>query len=178
MKRFPPVSCLLAVLAGCASPSPERTNVSRAVVEYTSGKTIRYDFSPESGVSADSVHAPASSAWRAIPEAYAQFELGVTPDSNSRVVTSTKRSRRTLGKTPLSRIVECGSPLGVKRADHFTVTLSVVTLVDSVAPAVSVLRTRVQATAYDVAGNSNVVTCATTGHLEAAIAGEVRRVAK
>ena len=177
MRHLYYIPCLLAVLPGCGSRSPERTSVSRAVVEYQHGRTIRYDFSPESGVSADSVRVPPSVAWRAMPEAYAKFELGITPDSNARVVTSTKKSRRTLAGTSLSRIVECGSPLGVKRADHYTVTLSVATLVDSVAPAVSVLRTRVQATAFDVAGNSNVVTCASTGHLEAAIADAVQKLA-
>lgn len=178
MTRLISMPCLLASLAGCAAAAPERTAAPRTVVEMEAGKVLRWDFNPESGVSMDSLSVPATSAWLALPEAYARFGLGTTGHGGERVLSAEAKVRRTLGGVRLSRMVECGSPLGVKRADHYTITLSVATRVDSVAPGASMLRTRVQATGFDPVGNSNVVTCATTGFLESAIADEVQARAK
>ena len=178
MIRLLSIPCLAVALSGCATAPPERTAAPRTVVEFEAGKVLHFDFNPESGVSTDSVRVPAAVAWAAVPQAYARYGLGTTAHAEARVVTSESRARRTLGGVRISQMLECGSPLGVKRADHYTVRLLLATRVDSVAPGLSVLRTRVQATGHDPAGNSNVVTCETKGYLEKAIADAVQELAK
>lgn len=178
MTRLVWISCVGAALAGCATAPPDRTVPPRAVVELEAGKVFRWDFSPDVVVSSDYLRVPATSAWLALPEVYAHFDLRPTGHAADRVVAAEVRVRRVIGGVRLSRIVDCGSALGVKRADHYTITLTVATRVDSMAREASVLRTRVQATGFDPEANSNTITCATTGFLERAIADEVQARAK
>ncbi|HEU4747917.1 MAG TPA: hypothetical protein VFS56_05405 [Gemmatimonadaceae bacterium] len=167
------------MLAACATTAPEGTAAPHTAVELREpGRTIRFDFNPESGVSSDSVRAPATSALAAVPGAYERFGLGATVHAAERVVTSRKNARGTTGGVRLSRMLDCGVSMGGSRAETLTLNLSVATRVDSVAPAVTVLRTRVQASGHDPAVSSNTVQCATTGYLEREIATAVQELAR
>lgn len=179
MNRATLIPCLCVAISACATPPPERTAAPHTAVELAeTGTTIRFDFNPESGVSADSVRAPSASAWAAVPQAYARFGLGTTAHAAARVVTSRMNVRGTTGGVRLSRMLDCGASMGVPRAETFTINLSVATRVDSVAPAMTVLRTRVQASGHDPAVSSNRVQCATTGYLERQLATAVQELAR
>lgn len=171
---------LLLVLTACASAPPDRTATEHETLEAqgATGGSLRFDFNPESGVSVDSVRAPASVAWLALPQAYAKFGLGTTSHAAGRVVTSQSNVRRMIGGVRLSRMLDCGAAAGAPRADNYTINLFVATRVDSVGPASTVLRTRVQATGHDISVTSHPVQCSTTGYLERQIANETQALAR
>lgn len=184
MKDSLPVRCLLGgllavTLPACASAPPERTSAEHATLE-AQGPTssLRIDFNPQTGVSSDSVRAPASIAWLAVPQAYARFGLGTTTHAAARVITSQSNVRRMIGGVRLSRMLDCGSAAGSPRADNYTIALFVATRVDSVGPAATLLRTRVQATGHDISVSSHPVQCSSTGYLEREIANAVQQFAK
>lgn len=178
MQRTTLIPCLIVALSACATPPPERTAALHTAIELEeTGTSLRFDFNPTSGVSVDSVRAPASNAWAALPRAYARFGLGTTAHASARVITSRMNLRRTTGGVKLSRMLDCGAAMGTPRADTYTIALSVATRVDSVAPATSVLRTRVQASGHDPSTSSHRIQCATTGYLEREIASEVQQLA-
>lgn len=172
---------LLAVVMACASAPPEGTAASHATLEardVPGAGNLRFDFNPESGVSADSIRAPAAAAWGVISEAYARFGLGTTSHAAARVVTSQSSIRRMIGGVRLSRMLDCGSAAGSPRADNYTIALSVASRVDSVGPAATVLRTRVHASGHDVSVTSHPVQCSTTGYLERQIANTVQELVR
>lgn len=172
------LACLMAASAiGCSSAPAERTAAAHTTLEaqdVPGTGTMRFDFNPESGVSEDSVRAPASIAWATLPQAYAKFGLGTTAHAAVRVLTSQSNLRRTSGGVRLSRMLDCGTAMGSPRADNYTISLSVATRVDSAGPATAVLRTRVQATGHDISVASHSVQCSTTGYLEREIANTVQ----
>jgi len=175
------VASFLAVVMACASAPPDTTAASHSTLEardVPGAGNIRFDFNPESGVSADSVRAPASLAWSALPQAYARFGLGTTAYAAARVVTSQSNVRRMIGGVRLSRMLDCGSAAGSPRADNYTIALSVSSRVDSVGPAATVLRTRVHAIGHDVSVTSHPVQCSTTGYLERQLANAVQELVR
>ena len=179
INRVTLIPCLCVAISACATPPPERTAALHAAVELEeTGTTVRFDFNPESGVSADSVRAPSASAWAVVPQAYARFGLGTTAQAAARVVTSRMNVRGSTGGVRLSRMLDCGASMGVPRVETYTINLSVVTRVDSVAPAMTVLRTRVRATGHDPTVSSNSIQCASTGYLESQIATTVQELAR
>lgn len=172
---------LLVLTLGCASAPAEGTAATHATLEardVPGAGNLRFDFNPESGVSADSVRAPAVVAWRVLPQAYARFGLGTTSHAAARVVTSQSNVRRTIGGVRLSRMLDCGSAAGSPRADNYTIALSIASRVDSAGPAVAMLRTRVNAIGHDVSVTSHPVQCSTTGYLERQIANAVQELAR
>ncbi len=177
------LACIVGFLSmGCSSAPVDRTAAGHSTIEAqavdgTNAGTLRFDFNPESGVSADSVRAPASVSWRVLPQAYAKFGLGSTAHAAARVVTSQSNVRRMIGGVRLSRMLDCGNAMGSPRADNYTINLVVATRIDSVAPAAVILRTRVQATGHDIAVSSHTVQCTTTGNLERRIADAVQDLA-
>lgn len=171
----------LAVVMACASAPPDSTAASHATLEardVPGTGNLRFDFNPESGVSADSVRAPAAVAWGVLSQAYARFGLGTTSHAAARVVTSQSNVRRMIGSVRLSRMLDCGSAAGSPRADSYTIALSVASRVDSVGPAATVLRTRVHASGHDVSVTSHPVQCSTTGYLERQIANAVQELVR
>lgn len=171
----------MIVAMACASAPPDSTAASHATLEardVPGTGNLRFDFNPESGVSADSVRAPAAVAWGVLSEAYARFGLGTTSHAAARVVTSQSNVRRMIGGVRLSRMLDCGSAAGSPRADNYTIALSVASRVDSVGPATTILRTRVHASGHDVSVTSHPVQCSTTGYLERQIANAVQELVR
>ncbi len=178
MRSLGLIPCVLGSFAACASAPTDRTT-SHAVVEAQAVTgTVRFDFDPEGRSSADNVRMPAANAWAALPQAYASLGLETVVHAAVRAVTSQSNVRRTLGGVRLSRMLDCGSAMGSPRADNYTISLFVETRVDSLGPAETVLRTRVQATGHDISVNSHSVQCSTSGHLEREIANTVQELAR
>lgn len=181
MRLLKPVPCLLAAVTACAAPAPGAWPAPAPVeIEMidAGGNSLRFDFMPERGVSADTIRGPARLAWGALPAAYAKFGLGVTSHRSARVVTSESSVRREIGDVRLSRMLACGSAMGSQRADTYTIRLAVATYVDSIGPATTILRTRVQATGRDASAGAPAVQCRTTGYLEQQIANAAQHLVR
>lgn len=181
MPRIAFGTSLLLLTMACATAPPDSTAASHATLEardVPGTGNLRFDFNPESGVSADSVRAPAAVVWGALSQAYSRFGLGTTSHAAARVVTSQSNVRRMIGGVRLSRMLDCGSAAGSPRADNYTIALSIASRADSVGPAVTVLRTRVQASGHDISVTSHQVQCNTTGYLERQIANAVQELVR
>jgi hypothetical protein len=80
---------------------------------------------------------------------------------------------RSLGRSPMSRYVSCGSGMTGPNADSYRVYLAIIAIVDSVAPDKTRLGVALAAAAQDLQGSSKQpVMCGSTGALE----GQVRRL--
>ena len=72
-----------------------------------------------------------------------------------------------IGKLPLSRFLQCGTDgIGSPNADAYAVTLTVLSRVDVVGPATSVVQTRVVASARGRSASGSQVRCRSNGRLE------------
>jgi hypothetical protein len=120
-------------------------------------------------VAGGNVLMPLDSAWKAIVQVYQ--ELGIEPTTfitDARTIgNQSLKVRRVLGKTPLSRYLNCGAGSGVgPNADYYNVEMSVMTYLSATTTATTNIQTRVAATAKPLAVGSNPVECLTTGALE------------
>ena len=80
---------------------------------------------------------------------------------------------RTLGRSPMSRYVSCGSGMTGPNADSYRIYLAIIAMVDSIAPDKTRLGVALAAAAQDLQGSSKQpIACGSTGALE----GQVRRL--
>lgn len=114
-------------------------------------------------------------AFAALPAAYEALGMPInTLITDARTVgTSGLRVRGRLGKTPLSRYLQCGiDATGLQHADSYQVQMSVMTRVNAAAsaPGGSTLVTQVVAAARPMSVSGNEIACTSTGQLERVIA--------
>jgi hypothetical protein len=77
---------------------------------------------------------------------------------------------RTLGRSPMSRYVSCGSGMTGPNADSYRIYLAVAAFVDSIAPGKTVLGVSLAAAAQDLQGSSKQpLMCGSTGAFESQI---------
>ncbi|HVE78679.1 MAG TPA: hypothetical protein VNA89_07450 [Gemmatimonadaceae bacterium] len=115
---------------------------------------------------------PTATAWTALPSVLAHFDVAVdTLHPASRTAGNISlRVRRSLGKTRLSRILDCGSTAGIMRADTYTIDLSVVTQLRPANDGGTLVFTQVEGTGRAEGTGSIRIRCGSTGYLERAIA--------
>lgn len=119
--------------------------------------------------------APAAEVF-AVTAAVLELELKIdlkTRDSTAGLVGNLELVKmRTLGRSPLSRYVSCGSGMTGLNADNYRIFLAVLAFVDPLPGNKTRLGVAVTAGAQDVQGNAKQpVACGSTGALE----GHVRR---
>jgi hypothetical protein len=74
---------------------------------------------------------------------------------------------RTLGRSPMSRYVSCGSGMTGPNADSYRIYLAIAALVDSIGPGKTMLGVALAAAAQDLQGSSKApLMCGSTGALE------------
>ncbi|HEX7119062.1 MAG TPA: hypothetical protein VF212_09755 [Longimicrobiales bacterium] len=118
------------------------------------------------------VWAPMEHVWGRLPQVYAALglEAGVI-DAASKVY-GTRQQRlgsRLAGERP-SEFLDCGrTPAGAEAADIYSLTLSVDTTLEEDGEA-TIIRTRIGALARPRTASASMVTCTSTGALEAIIA--------
>lgn len=172
------IGIALAGLGACASAPdtgvPATTKRSRVDLDVNAG-TMRFDVDAERAASYDTIFLPPASAWETLPQSFARHALPVASvEPATRTILSQARVRRELGKVRLSRIITCGSGLGLPKADNYNILLKVMTRVDSISPERSVLRTLVTAIGHDPTVVGNQVDCPSTGWLEPRLANDVQ----
>jgi hypothetical protein len=108
----------------------------------------------------------------ALPGVYGDLELPLlTIDPQGGVVGAVSaRVFRSLGKVPLSRVVDCGTgAMGRPNADTYNVQLTTLTRVTSVDSAHSMISTQVRGVSRAVSTSGQDVPCSSTGWAESQI---------
>jgi hypothetical protein len=169
----------LLALAACSSATTsgrtERTQTIRA--EGMGSLTI----APTNPAVVTSVAASMEDVWLALPTVY--DTLGIPKariDVKKHEISSQgMKIRQRLGRTPLSRYIDCGNTQIGSNADSYEVFMTITTSVDSVAQGTARLSTLVEAAARPLSFNQDYSRCSSRGLLESRIADAVKaRLAK
>jgi hypothetical protein len=121
------------------------------------------------------------SAWNALPAVFAALEIPVTTTQPREYTLGGEsvKVRRSLGKVPLSRYLDCGQTAGNSpNADMYDVFLTVVTQLREDQKKGVAISTSVQGLARSPNLTNNTSTCASTGTLEQRIATLLRERVK
>jgi hypothetical protein len=169
---------LLALpLLGCGS-APARANVDPSAMRDEEVPFYK-DNARDAFVMKQPVALNVERAWQLMPEVYDALRLGGgVVDSGKRIfgaqhLTYTGRP----GGKSLSQYLDCGSQLVGPNADHYAVSLTVLTQVRA-ADSTAILDTRIEAYAKPRSVSGARLTCSTTGRLEKLIAAELETRAK
>jgi len=171
------VSFALIVGAACASsthPGSSRpTSESVRVVGDVAGGSIR--MAGTDNVSTATVPFTPDKVWAALATVYDSLGIPIaTVDSKTMLLGNTGFNlRQRLGKTSLSKLIDCGRTQGFPSADTYDVHLQVTTQVRPKDQG-STLSTFLEAAARPAAFSGEYVRCSSLGTLEAAIVNGVR----
>ncbi|HVE79818.1 MAG TPA: hypothetical protein VNA89_13195 [Gemmatimonadaceae bacterium] len=156
----------LVLLAGCASTPALTRGTDQTVVSGGGGTLGRSGAEP---APQDSLPIGPELALRALMRAYESMDIAVTlvDPKKMQIGNPALVVRRTLGGSPLSRFVNCGSGMTGLHADTDRIYLSVISAATAT-PAGSLVETRVQAESQDITAGASAdrVPCETTGALE------------
>lgn len=177
------IACLasLAALAACktSSPSAGQTGAAPAAAHapdlVTPDRKVFEGYVRQvtnHGAEMYQIGTPLATAWTALPSVLAQFDVPVdTLHAASHTAGNISlRVRRSLGKTRLSRVLDCGTSAGVVRADTYTIDLSVVSQLRPADDGGTLVFTQVEGTGRAEGTGSIRIRCGSTGYLEKAIA--------
>jgi hypothetical protein len=137
----------------------------------TSSGTLRVE--RERLASGGRIDASVEEAWKVVISVY--HDLGIEPTTliseTHTIGNESLKVRRSLGGTPLSRYLSCGSATGVgPNADYYNVQMAVMTYLVGAGAGLTDVKSVVEATAAPVSLGSNPVVCSSTTALEARIA--------
>jgi len=167
----------LVVLAStaCASshPGSSRPTSESVRVMGETGRTIR--MAGSDGASVGSVPFTPERVWTVLPAVYDSLGIPIaTVDSKRFLIGNTGfKLTQKLGKTSLSKLIDCGRTQGFPSADSYEVYLQVTTHVQPKDQG-STLSTLVEAAARPASLSGEYVKCSSGGVLEAAIIAGVR----
>lgn len=174
----------VAGLAACASanPSTERTPTPQTVrVVGAGGMATSAQIVSNDEAVATTLPITVEQGWRVLPAVYEAVGIPImTADAARHAVGNDGYDlRRQLGKTPLSRYIDCGQTQIGSSADTYQVHLAVHTQIAAGASGNAQVSTLVEAMAKPVTFNQDYSRCTSTGRLEQRIADEIRtRTAK
>ena len=164
MVSFAALACSSAPRTPAAAPPPPE-------VIPTSSGTLRVE--RERLASGGRIDASVEEAWKVVISVY--HDLGIEPTTliseTHTIGNESLKVRRSLGGTPLSRYLSCGSATGVgPNADYYNVQMAVMTYLVGAGAGLTDVKSVVEATAAPVSLGSNPVVCSSTTALEARIA--------
>jgi hypothetical protein len=161
-------------LAGCATGHSGAEQPSSESVRIVGSAGTNLRMTPSEGARVSTIAVPLEKAWSVLPAIY--DSLGIMTDNvdpSRRVVGHTgMKLHRTLGKTLLTKIIDCGSTQGFPSADSYEIQFSVFTQLSSEANGTKV-STMVNAVGRPMAFAGEYVKCSTKGALEATISDAV-----
>jgi hypothetical protein len=160
------------LLAGCASsqsaPTPGQMPVETIRVATSGGGTSGIRTTPYQESFVGTVSVPMVRVWAALPAAYDSVGLKLTtvePSSHT-IGNEGVTLRRTLGKTPLSKYLDCGRTQIDQNADTYNVNLALLTRVTADASGGTKISTTLTAAAKPIAFSGDFVRCKSLGTLE------------
>ncbi|NUO62761.1 MAG: hypothetical protein HOQ11_03440 [Gemmatimonadaceae bacterium] len=175
----------LAFTLACASAPVDRsapTTISTTRISggAQSGQTAITTTTVSPTATVD-VAAPLAKTWVALRAVYDSLGIPVsTVDESQHLMGNTGiKVRRTLGKTPLMRLLDCGHAQGGPNAETYEVFFAVATQLRPTADGARTLAsTSLQAQARPVSFAGEYVACTTTGGLESRIADLLKQLAQ
>lgn len=129
------------------------------------------------GASRSSVAYAPDKVWDVLKAVYDSLSIPVgTVDPTRRLIGNTGfKAHQRLGKTLLSRYIDCGKAQGFPSADSYDVYLSITTHVQPGSNGTSTVSTLVEAAGRPMAFSGEYTRCSTLGSLESAITDGVRK---
>ena len=163
-------------LAGCATGHAGAEQPSSESVRIVGSGSGNLRMTPSDGAKAVVIGAPVDRVWNVLRAVY--DSLGITLDNVDevrRVVGhSGMKLHRTLGKMPLTKIIDCGSTQGFPSADSYEIQFSIFTQLSSGDNGTTRLVTTVTAVGRPMAFAGEYVKCSTKGALESTIVDAVK----
>lgn len=174
MRTHPVLIALIATActtAGSAGRVPVQTAPSattETIVTGTGGKVQISSMNIDTDVRLFSTGTPAQVV-SVLPAVYAELGIPLTVNDASRrtVGNAGWKTRRSIGKVPLHRYLDCGSSGTIKNAETYQVLMSIVTTVRPNEKGGSIVATSITATGKNpITSSSQEVRCASLGDLE------------
>ena len=170
MRQIRSATMLLSLaLSGCASGSTVVSTATPIQSIGATGTNDRMTLSPGSGPNVNTLAYSADAIWRVVPAAFDSIGVTVT-----RLEPATKvigndgfKIRQRLGKTNLSRYIDCGQTQIGPNADDYEVHILLVVQVRPVTLSTSSLVTTFEASARPIAFSQGYSRCTSRGSLEA-----------
>jgi hypothetical protein len=157
------------VIAGCSSNPTLESPAQQSVHISTSTGRGAITVVSSSGANVHTTHGSIDRVWKALPMVYDSLSIPLTiVDSRTRVIGNEGfKIRRRLGKTPLSRYLECGRSQMDQNADEYEITMSVITRLAVVDSQQTKVTTMVEASAKGLQFAGQASSCTSRGALEA-----------
>jgi len=173
-------SAPLLLLAAACSTASEPATSSPSIVSLDSDgrRSVRLEGTSVERPNETVIPATATQVWEAMPEVYEELEIGGGAVDASALTYGQRNFsvRRRLAGAPVSQSLECGASVaGVANANSYTVTLSVVTGVQTRPEGGSGVTTWIEAFAQAPGRSDHPVRCGSTGSLERRIAASLMR---
>lgn len=171
---------LLGVAAACASSSsssnPPASAPQSVRVSGGGGSATGTRIDPSLAPHATTVMFPVEDVWRFLPFVWDSLGIPkVSIDPKSHILSNGgMKVRQRLGKTPLSRFIDCGQTQIGPNADSYEVFLTVTSQVVSAGAGQATLATVVEAAAKPLNFNQEYSRCSTRGELEDRIAKAIK----
>jgi hypothetical protein len=162
----------LATLSACASsnsPTPNTRAQESIRVASQAGGSATMRINPSVTTSTLALPVTLDRVWAVLPEAYDSVGVAISDmDPRRHVIGNSGFSvRRRLGKTMLSRYLDCGSSQLGPSADEYQITMSVMSSVQPRGASDStVVTTNVDASAQGLQFSGQTVRCTSRGELE------------
>jgi hypothetical protein len=180
--RYSALCCTVLLACGGSRSAVDAVpaSTSHTVRVGVPGGTLTLPLAEESTLGTISVGVPLQRAWEVLPAVYSK--LGIPPAnilaSEHMVANPEARVRRTIGGRRASLFLDCGSQLGERNADTYTIDLVVQTRLKAADAEHTAVSTQIDATARSASFAGNAVRCTSTGKLEEWIAEETEAQAR
>lgn len=172
------VVLMLSVIAlvGCGAshtPSPPSPTETVRIVG-TGGANLRMSGNDAAKVA--TLAFPIDRVWAALPPVFDSLGIPISNlDPKAHVIGHGGfKVHRTLGKIPLTRVLDCGSTQGYPSAESYDIQLSVSTQASAGESGTTSVATMIEAVGRPMAFSGEYVKCSTKGYLETTIADAVR----
>lgn len=162
--RFAWVLTLIAI-AGCASSStPSMTRTTDVGIVGTAGLRVRQS----DGAKVNTLAFPLPRVWAVLPSVFDSLGIPLTDlDQKAHLIgNSGMKAHKTLGKTALSKFIDCGASQGFPSADSYDIHLSIITQITSNESGLTSIGTLVEASGKPMAFPGGYARCSTTETLE------------
>jgi hypothetical protein len=170
------IVALLASASGCASsPAASALPPADETARVTAGgDALR--IRPSDRPTAVPVALPIDEVWRVLPAVFDSLAIPVATLEPARRAIGNPgfKAHKQLGRTPLSRYIDCGQAQSFPSADTYDVHLSVLTQVAAGESGVTTVSTLVQASARPMTVSGDYSRCSSKGTLEARIVDAVK----
>ena len=162
-------------LAACATGHSGTEQPSSESLRIVGSGSQNLRMAPGDAAKVSTISAPVQRVWKVLPAIYDSLGIAVDNLDETRLVVghSGMKLHRTLGKTLLTKIIDCGSTQGFPSADSYEIQFSIFTQVTSGENGTTKLSTSVTAVGRPMAFAGEYVKCSTKGALEATIADAV-----